>query len=184
MEDMMSEMLAARERRWLNRKKLVKNYGYPVISVTLNIPGWQKRNKTYHFIFNEVLNELHNCIQTNEKFSVLHQVDTIGADGPEALLVVKGESLFLKKLAMFVEQTYPLGRLVDIDVMNEKGIVISRYDLKQRERECVICGGSTRECIISKKHSTQEVLDVMDGMIAEYLAGERRYADVICWQRK
>ena len=61
--------------------------------------------------------------------------------GCEALLAVEGEPAALKRLAVAIEDADPLGRLLDIDVLDPAGAPVSRQALGLPERTCLLCGG-------------------------------------------
>jgi len=77
--------------------------------------------------------------------------------GPWALFVVEGEATHVKKALIHLEETHPLGRLFDLDVIDPKGIPLSRRTLGYPERRCIVCGSPVSSCIRAAKHSLEEV---------------------------
>ncbi|WP_180365925.1 citrate lyase holo-[acyl-carrier protein] synthase, partial [Oenococcus oeni] len=74
----------------------------------------------------------------------------------------KNTAANVKKTAVSFEDKNDLGRLFDADVLtNKKGIIssLSRKQLKQNGRKCLICQRSAKECARSRRHTIKELQD-------------------------
>ena len=89
--------------------------------------------------------------------------------GPEGYICVKDmEPVELKKIAVHAEETSPLGRLFDIDVLIAEG-GISRAALGAPPRRCLICQRDAKACARSRAHSMEDLLAEVDKIIAKNL---------------
>ena len=165
---MLQEILKAREERWLRRCQLVEHYQSPVISITLNIPGPEKTKKLYQEAHKKISQDFCQYLKDQGHVSLVEEY-RFTADGPEAYLILVGKhsAWELKKVAIEFENNHPLGRLVDIDIMDEEKNIISRNNLGKLERKCLLCAAPARECIINRKHSLEELLMVIENMILQ-----------------
>jgi len=154
-------ILKAREERGLAIEKLEKIYSQAVISVTVNIPGGKKADRDYSWIgvlaFNEIIRQLPQEGIIYEKFRET-------CDGPEAIIVASGKAEELKRIAVDIEETHPLGRLFDIDISG-----FSRHN-HGGKRACFICGGDANSCRRDGKHSIEDLMDRIDSMIGAWEA--------------
>jgi len=71
----------------------------------------------------------------------------------------------LKRLCCEIEDSHPLGRLFDIDVIGTDGIPKSRTEIGFSPRKCLICGAPAAECVRSRKHSVDELLSEIEKVI-------------------
>ena len=124
----LAQMLEARERRARCQKKLLDRLGLPVVSFTLNIPGPVKRSPPIQRAYRYGLELL------RQRFRPRYVSEYILDTGCEALLAVEGEPAALKRLAVAIEDADPLGRLLDIDVLDPAGAPVSRQALGLPER--------------------------------------------------
>lgn len=164
---MLEKILKAREERWQTRCLLGDKFLEPVISVTLNIPGPNKVKDSYLRV-HKVIVEDYLLNLKKKGFLVLYQKERVSWDGPEAFLVVKGTGKKIKQLSIQFEENHPLGRLTDIDVLDKDKKNISRKDLKEQVRKCIICGEPVLCCILSKSHRQDQLLKQIDKLIATY----------------
>lgn len=161
---MLKEILDAREERWNKKLELLKRFNYPVLSFMLNIPGSCKTKPLYIRAHRALLEEF----KTNLSSNILYEEVFTSADGPCALFVVNEDSKKLKKLAMQFEEV-GLGRICDIDVMEQCGKLLSRDEMGIPMRKCYVCGGAAKECIAGKKHSLEEVVSTFNAILEKNL---------------
>ena len=158
----LSQMLFRREKRAYEQKNFLEKYNSPLISFSMNIPGPVKTNKLIRAAFNEgknlIFEELKKiCAEIND-FIETHE-DT----GDEILLSVKNSTPEnLKKIAVKIENENKLGRLFDIDVIDEKGKKLSRGNF----RKCLICDKQAQECARSRAHSVEEMQEAVEKLLA------------------
>lgn len=170
----LEEVLKTRENRVRFQKALaVKNPSRTVIAFKLNIPGPVKNNEAIMKIFKIGLSDLKKMLEV-ETIGVLYEKTIDLPTGPEAYLVADDSLLMVKKLMLLIEDESVLGRLYDLDVyrfMDDEIITLSRTDLRQKERKCLICDRPAKECGRNRTHS----VEIMHRKIAELLEKENRY---------
>ncbi|MDR1099350.1 MAG: citrate lyase holo-[acyl-carrier protein] synthase, partial [Treponema sp.] len=163
--------LAEKEDRARRQRELLDQFGPPVLCLTLNIPGAYKCFPLARRCCFEGLEALKRCLRA-EGIIIRHEETGEGAAGYRALIAAGGEGFYLKELAIYIEEQHPLGRLFDIDVLEERG-KISRTALKAGERKCLICGGSAFACGRSRAHGLEElsgaVIKIMENFFREKL---------------
>lgn len=163
---MMKDILIAREKRWIYTNELVERFNLPIIVITLNIPGGDKCKKDYIYAHNAITKDFVKYLYENE-LSPIYFESRVDKDGPESFLIVNFDGKYLKKIGIKFEQNHPLGRISDIDIKDKKG-VWSRKDLGLGERKCLVCSSPARACILSRKHSLEEILFNINQVISNY----------------
>ncbi len=152
-------ILKAREERGLEIVKLEKAYSMTVISVTVNIPGGNKAHEDYSWIGVLAFNEIRKRLAQN---SIIHESFRYSADGPEGFIVSEGKPEELKKIAVNIEESHPLGRLFDIDISGH-----SRMNNGEK-RACFLCGGDANRCRRIKNHSISDLMSEIDSLIEDW----------------
>lgn len=156
----LEQLLARREERAAEQRALLAR-GSCVVSFTLNIAGAQKSFPLADLCFEEGT----KCIL--EALAPLvpeERLDRGGATGRECLLALRSEAVGVKRRMLALERTHPLGRLWDIDVLGADGKSISRTQLGEQTRRCIVCGGDAKGCARSRAHGIEMVFE------AEYRA--------------
>lgn len=168
------EMMDARERRAANQRRLQQQYGQTLISFTLNIPGPIKVFPLVIQTYEEGLELIHcQCKACGIPLGHVEQVRE--HTGYEAFLLADAPPLQVKRALAQLEQSTSLGRLFDIDVLDQNGEKVSRTDLGQPERTCLLCGKPAFVCSRSRAHSLEELLERACSIMWDYFA--RRHAD-------
>ena len=109
------QMLDARERRAHTQQQLLEQFNPCVlVSITLNIPGPVKNSEAITTVFASVISELDEALMPFEK---LHQEDFSLQTGMEFYRVLRADALDVKRVCTEFEEGHPLGRLLDIDVV-------------------------------------------------------------------
>jgi holo-ACP synthase / triphosphoribosyl-dephospho-CoA synthase len=85
----------------------------------------------------------------------------------------------LKNFCVDIEENHPLGRLMDIDVMNVHQ-QISRRDLNLSPRRCFLCGEEAHVCVRQQTHSISDIDSFILDTFKNYLFGSDCYSR---WQR-
>ena len=67
--------------------------------------------------------------------------------GYEAYLITPLPLLDAKRIAVQIEDTHPLGRLFDIDIIDKDGVPVSRDRVGSRPRRCLVCDREARYCM-------------------------------------
>ena len=145
-------MLAARERRVGRQQALLQAYGLPLVSFTLNIAGPVKNSPLIRRGFRlgrRLLLQQLSC----EKAEIVRQEETDEPTGCEGLYVVRMDAEKLKRITCSLEDSLPVGRLFDMDVLSPDGTKLDR----PQPRRCLICGGPAKDCARSRTHSVPEL---------------------------
>ncbi|MDR3593286.1 citrate lyase holo-[acyl-carrier protein] synthase [Clostridium sp.] len=157
-EQVIEQILNAREKRAEMQKELINIYKNTLISFTLNIPGVEKNNPTFTKIHESGIELLEEELNKYNVKLVYKAVQTT-ADGDEAFLVVDAGPWFVKRITTSIEGNHRLGRLFDYDVFNNNGEQVSRSGIGLHARRCLLCNNTAKACGRSRKHSINELLD-------------------------
>lgn len=76
----------------------------------------------------------------------------------------------IKDLTTDIEETHPVGRLFDLDVIDINGQKLSRPSF----RKCIICGCQAQECARTRKHSVNEMQSKIEEMLMEFDCQKKR----------
>lgn len=165
----LEQILAARDNRSRRQSELIVRYGLSLICLTVNAPGNQKRppavQQAFHTGCDELLKELSFRGISPVVFETYDRIT-----GPEAYVVVNMHETMLKELTVQIENTHPLGRLLDYDVFGRDGNPIPRTSLGYPPRKCLLCSEPAHACTRNRTHSTEELREKIDYMVAPYLA--------------
>jgi holo-ACP synthase / triphosphoribosyl-dephospho-CoA synthase len=160
----MKAILEARETRIRYVHDMIKAHENPVIVIKANIPGTQKRIRDAYVLVRIFLNHLKQI--QNPHQSLMFD----SADGPYALLSVdEMDMVSLKKTLVNLEETHPLGRLIDLDLYMDATYSISRVELSLSPRKCYICEADARICSRNQTHTTEALLTHINEKITSYL---------------
>ena len=154
MEASLQEILDAREHRVQKQKELLAQFQKPLLCFTMNIPGPTKWNRNVAIGFYLGCWFLEDALKGQR---LLHKEITTGITGGEAYFVVDLPAKDLKKIAMDIEEVDPVGRLFDMDVLTPEGAKISRQELGQSPRRCLLCDNEAVICARSRAHSLEEL---------------------------
>lgn len=169
----MGKILAAREARWKKIRTLLKHEQSPVVTLTLNIPGPCKKPDWASYVMDYAI--IHFTEALSEALIPVLRVELIEGDaGYEWYAVIPWEVEQLKKIAIFTEETHPLGRFFDLDVHSSSLKQFSRSDLGYAPRLCLACERPAHECGRSRRHSVDELLQIMEQRFALYQKSNRK----------
>lgn len=172
------EILDAREYRAFRQKELLKLDGArSMISFSMNIAGAIKHFPLGISAFEEGIKELR--IRIPEK-QLLHFEESKKNTGPEAFLVLAMKPDETKRITASIEESHPLGRLFDMDVIQPDGISISRSALGLEPRTCLICGDNAKACARAKTHSIELILWRTAQILNDYFKGQAADAAAAC----
>ena len=142
-----------------------------VISLGMNIPGPVKSGPSVYGAFLEGC----RCVETAvaEAGGKVEQAEVLEKkSGYAAVYLVAGvDRTDLKKSAVKLEETHPLGRLFDIDVFDEEGSPMIRELVGAGRRKCLLCGKDAKECGRSRTHSVEELQKKVFEIIGSWKAG-------------
>ena len=168
-EVVLTDMLACRERRVNTQNAYIQKYQCPVISFCMNIPGPIKTNADITRVFHSGVHEIQQYLG-NTHIAVLDSVEYNEKTGNELILAVDcKDSKRIKDAMTSIEETHPIGRLFDIDVLDPDGNKMSRNTF----RKCFICNCQAQECASRRRHSVPEMQEYLDSKIQEYLSSDK-----------
>ena len=171
------DILAARDHRAQQQQQLLAQFGRPLICFTMNIAGPVKTSPLILQAFRLGLQRLEQQLLRG-KFPVLHREIAEAATGPEAIFVVNGPAAALKELTVDREEADPMGRLLDLDVLDRDGRKLDR----PQERGCLICGAPGRNCARSRAHSVEQLQAKTTEILTDALRlyQRQRLAELAC----
>ncbi len=144
----------------------VLSRGYPaVLFVSLNIPGYEKTPPGSEALFLWVSGELEKAFPERHVLKTTHD-----ALGPYALFAIEADPQGAKRRCIEIETSRPSARLIDLDVYSATGVQIDRRSLGLPTRTCLVCHASAVECIRTKRHSFEEVINKVHELLAPFSA--------------
>ena len=146
------QMGRARELRSARQQELLAEYGAPLLSFKLNIPGAVKTYPLADRAFEEGVAAIVRQLERNH-ITAQHCEITAKETGHEAFWVVNCRAEAAKAWMMELEDGHLLGRLFDIDVFLPPGAAVSGASLGRAERPCMICGEPVWACARNRTHS-------------------------------
>ena len=166
------ELLASRDARHATQQKLLAEHsGKTLVCLTVVMPGSVKRNHQSLCVAHAAVEAMHEAFHLNdmsdtEREAVLTERDL--NTGYEAYLITPLPLLEAKRIAVTIEDTHPLGRLFDIDVINSDGIPVARNDIGEKPRRCLVCEHEARYCMRMRWHTQEEIWAKINGMVDLY----------------
>lgn len=166
----LEDMLQAREGRSFRQKSLMEKYPHAsLLCATMNIPGPVKTSEKLGQAFTVIIDMVKKTLADHILFDKTISPKT----GWEYYMVSTLPAFELKKRLIAIEESSDLGRLMDLDVLekDETGLLIpiSRTDLGKEPRKCFICSEVAKECGRSRKHSVEQMQEVISQMIDRVL---------------
>jgi len=156
MEVTLLEMLDARERRAKRQRELLGRFGQTMICFTMNIAGPVKNSPLISRGYALGRRLLEQQLAA-AGMKVTHFEEIREKTGNEAFFLVASSPLAVKKITSEIEDSTPIGRLFDMDVLDETGRKIDRQELGKEGRRCLICGGAAAACARSRTHTVAEL---------------------------
>ena len=163
----LEELLAFRENRACRRKKILKAYPLSLACLSLNIPGdckdfpWARRS------FQSEIDIFSLALEA-EGIDVSNFEREEENAGYTAYFSAEAEPKALKTIALYIEETHPLGRLFDIDIYNGEGEKLSREDSDLAPRPCLICEEDSFLCARNQAHSPEELEASVAGLMENW----------------
>ena len=164
-----ADMLRARDERAARQQEYLQRCHAPLISFTMNIAGDVKCNANIRRAFEEGKVRIERALE-RKGWQVLDFAQVIAFTGCEALWAVQADAQQIKRQMCLIEEEDALGRLFDMDVMDEVGRHLSR----ETERTCLVCGGPVRACARSRAHDAKTLFDRANQIIQAHF--ENAYA--------
>ncbi len=158
----MNDLLAARDRRVQMIETLLETNPI-VVSLRCNYPGNNKNN-----VYTEKVSQYIDKI-IKDQLKINFATYYCDKEGPIYLYTLKEDNgQIIKGKTIEIENTHPLGRLVDIDVYDHSIKSLSRSDLNEKARNCYLCDKEAHDCIVSKRHTVDEVIQFFQKTLNQY----------------
>ena len=193
------ELLASRDARHATQQKLLAEHsGKTLVCLTVVMPGSVKRNqqsltaahaaveamrKAFAVKENKGLSPLENLeplepLETPEPLVPLESLAPTLLEldletGYEAYLITPMPLLEAKRIAVNIEDTHPLGRLFDIDIINADGVPVSRDAIGEKPRRCLVCDHEARYCMRMRWHTQEEIWAKINEMVDSYVKARK-----------
>ncbi|NAW70774.1 citrate lyase holo-[acyl-carrier protein] synthase [Vibrio sp. V27_P1S3P104] len=161
----LDQVLANKEARVQRQAEWLKRYSLPLVSFSVNMPGPLKMTDCTKLIFDQGVQAIQEaCIKKGwriEGRQLLFQLT-----GPEAIFSVRvSEAIALKRVMIAIENQHRLGRVMDIDIIDVNGKVISRKGQGMARRTCYICDNDAVVCARSRRHDVQTLVSYIEAMV-------------------
>lgn len=150
----LQQVLDAREARAATQQTLLQKYAAPLICLTMNIPGPVKNSDLIRRAFGLGQQMLLDSLKS-EGIALLHAQTQEPATGCESFYVLRCNPQRLKQLCVGLEDSFPAGRLFDLDVIGLDGSHTSRESLGLPPRKCLLCDQDAKVCGRSRAHSVE-----------------------------
>ena len=185
----LNELLASRDSRHAMQQKLLAEHsGKTLVCLTVVMPGSVKRNHQSLVVAHAAVKELVENYElgiTNDELRMTSYELGVKSDelgiryggrlierdletGYEAYLITSLPLLEAKRIAVQIEDTHPLGRLFDIDIIDKDGVPVSRDRVGSRPRRCLVCDREARYCMRMRWHTQEEIWERINAMVDEY----------------
>ena len=166
MEITLDALLQSRDNRHSMQRQLLQQHpGSTLVCLTVVVPGSVKRNLcslvTAQAALTALLDRLGDQIQKVRARDL--------QTGYEAYLITGLPAMEVKRVTCDIEDSHPLGRLFDIDVMDNDGTPISRQAVGGEPRRCLLCHHEARWCMRNHSHTLQELNAHIQQMIDDYV---------------
>ncbi|EAX47367.1 Holo-ACP synthase., Triphosphoribosyl-dephospho-CoA synthase [Thermosinus carboxydivorans Nor1] len=163
----LSDILTAKEQRRSRQEALRAEYGTPIISITVNIPGPVKDRPEVRRLCDYAV------AAVRRRCDVLAVSRLNLVTGPEALIALRGDAHAIKDVCIAIEEEEPFGRLLDLDVFTAAGQLVSRQDAG-KARQCFVCSRPAVLCMRERRHSPAELAAAVDELLIRFVAYETR----------
>jgi len=174
MEKSIKELLLAKDRRSeLRLERLAA--GCITLSFNLNIPGLPKSNESFHTFFLTCLRELQGFLLSNritiDKNSIHSQTDTAGDFFLVNIIDSDYTARQIKELCESFEKNHAVGRLLDVDIVDEQGQPVS----SGKAKTCFYCNSAPAiYCMRKQAHDYAAMRMKVELEIAKYLEAKRK----------
>ena len=187
----LNELLASRDSRHAMQQKLLAEHsGKTLVCLTVVMPGSVKRNQQSLIVAHAAVEQMIRSYELgvrNDELGVMSyelgvRNDELGVrfggrlierdleTGYEAYLITDLPLLEAKRIAVQIEDTHPLGRLFDIDIIDKDGVPVSRDRVGSNPRRCLVCDREARYCMRMRWHTQEEIWERINAMVDEYQA--------------
>lgn len=180
MDKSIEELLLAKDRRRDLRMQRLER-GCVTLSFNLNIPGLPKSNDSFHAFFKTCLVELKNYLLAHRivtnKETIHCETDVAGDFFLAEIVDSDYTAIQIKQVCESFETNHPVGRLLDVDVVDEKGEPVS----SGKAKTCFFCNNAPAiYCMRKQAHDYAAMRMKVELEISKYQ--EQRKRERICKQ--
>lgn len=165
----LTELLDQKEQRAARQQAMLSDGG-SLISYTMNIAGPNKRAPVLRAAFEEGCRLIYKQLAFHG-IAVRRQERTDLPGGEELYVLTDAPADAVKALTVQIEDSCLMGRLWDIDVMDEKGIR-TRRALGYPPRRCLICDEPAVVCARGRAHRREAVVSKTVRIICDHFNGQ------------
>lgn len=169
----LEQLLESRDNRWATERRLLHdNPGRVLIVLTVVMPGKIKRDNRSLIVARAAVEAIeHNFnVQNSNHKPQTSNVERVAirdlVTGFEAYWLVGGDVLAVKRQTCAIEESHPLGRLFDIDVIGANAIPVSRQEVGLPPRRCLVCGNEARFCMRNHTHTQEEIQNKINEIVS------------------
>ncbi|MBS1003354.1 citrate lyase holo-[acyl-carrier protein] synthase [Acetobacter thailandicus] len=166
--DTFHTVLRAREDRARRQHELLNQFNLPLISATVVAPGPNKSTALYRDIL-DVAQQTLREVFSSPPWKIVHEEAYHSPAGPEAFFVISGSSASdIKNAVVQLEETHPIGRLWDLDVILPDMTILSRQQFGLPPRRCLVCDNEALGCARSRAHTLSQLKDKIKSLFELY----------------
>lgn len=164
-------LLAARDRRAEKQTGLLTRFQKPLICLTMNIPGPVKDTPLIRKGFRLGCRMVRDQLQ-GEGFPLLYTRELFLPTGCEGYYIVDAPAQRLKTLMGELEDSRPVARLFDLDVLTPDGGVLERGTLGLAPRKCLLCDQPAKVCGRSRTHGLPALTGQVEALLLQAIREE------------
>lgn len=161
MEKRLETVLADRECRWRLRVKEAALSSGCLITATLRVPLKYRTSQVFNRFMKKMCRFLCSELALR-RVGIDKKRWIMGSDGPALFLSVDSCPEYTKGLCVEFEEKTPYGKVLDLDIMDRNGVVISREYLGLPARKCFICDNPAAVCSSRRLHSPEELAEALN----------------------
>lgn len=167
------QMIEFREMKAAIQKELLRCCpGSVITALGMNIPGPKKTSEEIQAAFEAGVEALKETF-CREGIHIIGQRSLVVKAGSVMFYALSCPgAAYVKKLTVYLEETHPLGRLFDIDVLWPDGKGISREALGLPKRRCFLCDQEAKICGRSRVHSVEALQQAVEEMITCWMENQ------------
>jgi holo-ACP synthase CitX len=165
-------VLTNREERAGRQRAMRERRPGTLVSFCVNMPGPVKDSRASRIAYDTGMGALKTAF-AEAGFAIAEWFETRAATGRECVLAVSGDARAVKKTLIALEESHPLGRLFDFDVLDGTGATISRTELGYVPRACLVCGEPAASCARARAHGLDTVLERVSAVVANFQRSAR-----------
>ena len=158
----LEQVLDAKEARAARQRDLLAQYGGSLASITVNLPGPHKNRPEAVELVRYAVCTLAELFEAS--FQEVQELPT----GPVGFVCCLAPAEVLKRAAVAIEETSTFGRLLDVDVFNSEGKLLTRGEQAENKRRCFLCDQPAIICMREQRHTPQALEQAVQIMLQDF----------------